>query len=72
MLSSKKTHNNKMHKKWAELRSRIKSEVRASHTKYVNGMIGDIKHDTKPFWSRYINGQKRTIMVSPLLRPMTN
>ncbi|KAJ8025228.1 hypothetical protein HOLleu_35377 [Holothuria leucospilota] len=46
-----------MHDKWAELRSRIKREVHISHTNYVNGMIGDIKHDTKPFW-RYINGQK--------------
>ncbi|KAJ8044519.1 hypothetical protein HOLleu_07289 [Holothuria leucospilota] len=44
----KKTNNTKMHDKWAELRSRIKREVHISHTNYVNGMIGDIKHDTKP------------------------
>lgn len=36
-------------------------------TNYINGMIGDIKHDIKTFW-RYINGQrkvKHSISPSP-------
>ncbi|KAJ8044752.1 hypothetical protein HOLleu_07592 [Holothuria leucospilota] len=67
----KKTRKNNIHDKWAELRKKVKREVYISHTNYINGMIGDIKNDTKPFW-KYINGQKRINIVSPLSRRMAN
>ncbi|KAJ8031305.1 hypothetical protein HOLleu_27992 [Holothuria leucospilota] len=54
----KKTRKNNIHDKWVELRKKVKREVYISHTNYINGMTGDIKNDTKPFW-KYINGQKK-------------
>ena len=35
----------------------IKKEIDKSHDNYVNNIIGDITHDSKPFW-KFINSQK--------------
>ncbi|KAJ8029979.1 hypothetical protein HOLleu_29537 [Holothuria leucospilota] len=63
----KKTGKADVRKRWVELRSKIKREVYISHKNYINGMIGDIKVDAKPFW-RYINGQKKDKHTIPPLK----
>ena len=67
----KKTQKDNIYKDWVELRSRIKKEVYTSHMNYINGMIGDIKTDSKPFW-RYINGQRRDKHSIPPLQTTEN
>ena len=56
-----------MHRKWKQLRAQIKHEAKQAHTTYVNGLIGDIKENCKPFW-RYINSKKNDKHSIPNLK----
>jgi hypothetical protein len=53
----KQTGSSRLQNKWKSIRREIKKEVKTAHDNYVNNMIGDLKHDPKPFW-KYISSQK--------------
>ncbi|PIK47611.1 putative RNA-directed DNA polymerase from mobile element jockey-like [Apostichopus japonicus] len=63
----KRTRKTNIYDKWVEMRSRIKKEIRASHTNFVNGILGDVKTDCKPFW-KYINGKRKDKHCIPPLQ----
>ncbi|PIK37220.1 hypothetical protein BSL78_25949 [Apostichopus japonicus] len=63
----KRTRKTNIYDKWVEMRSRIKKEIRASHTNFVNGILWDVKTDCKPFW-KYINGKRKDKHCIPPLQ----
>ena len=64
---AKKTGNSRLKTRFQELRKEIKTEIKRQHDLYVNNLVGDIRANSRNFYS-YANSQRKDSPGIPHLK----
>lgn len=63
----KKTGSARLRRKWHMVRRQLSKYLREARNDYINGVIGDVKSNPKPFW-KFIASQRKDSQSMPPLR----